>query len=111
MSPAQASALGTIVRMGSPTLGELAEVEQVQPPTVTRLVSTLEGSGLVRRVGDKGDGRVVRVQATAEGRRNLDHVRTLKNAFLARGLAALDDEQRAAAADLTELLERLVETT
>lgn len=109
VSPAQASALGAVHRLGSPTLGELAEVEQVQPPTMTRLVATLEAAGLVRRVPDKGDGRVVRVQVTAEGRRNLEQVRTLKTAFLARGLAALDQEQRAAAADLTALLERLVD--
>ena len=45
LSPAQASALGTVNRLANPTLGELAEAEQVQPPTVTRLVSCLESAG------------------------------------------------------------------
>ena len=36
LSPAQASALGSINRLGTPTLGELAVAEQVQPPTMTR---------------------------------------------------------------------------
>lgn len=109
VSPAQASALGTINRLGRPTLGEVAVVEQVQPPTMTRLVGSLEAAGLVARHSDQGDGRVVRVGVTAEGRRSLEHMRTRKNAFLARGLAALDDDDRAAAARLTALLERLVD--
>src|SRR6202034_4845459 len=49
LSPAQASALATVNRLGSPTLGELAAAEQVQPPTATRLVTSLESAGLVVR--------------------------------------------------------------
>lgn len=109
VSPAQASALGSISRLGTPTLGELAEREQVQPPTMTRLVAGLEAAGLVARRTDAGDGRVVRVRLTAEGRRTVERIRTLKNAFLTRGLAALGPRERAAAAELTTLLEGLVE--
>src|SRR5580692_9927023 len=74
LSPAQASALGTVNRLGSPTLGELAAAEQVQPPTATRLVASLESAGLVARETDVADRRVVRVRATAEGRRNLQRI-------------------------------------
>ncbi len=108
LSPAQASALGTVNRLGSPTLGELAATEQVQPPTVTRLVTSLEGAGLVARRPDDTDRRVVRVSITAEGRRNLQRIRTLKNAFLTRRLSALGPAQQAMAGDLTSLLEHLV---
>ena len=71
LSPAQASALGTVNRLNSLTLGELATAEQVQPPTVTRLVGTLENAGLVTRETDEVDRRVTRVRITAEGRRTL----------------------------------------
>jgi DNA-binding MarR family transcriptional regulator len=108
LSPAQASALGTVNRLGSPTLGELAAMEQVQPPTVTRLVTTLESAGLVARETDGADRRVVRVRITAEGRRSLQRIRTLKNAFLTRRLAALDPADKAQVEDLTRLLEHLV---
>jgi DNA-binding MarR family transcriptional regulator len=108
LSPAQASALGTVNRLGSPTLGELAATEQVQPPTVTRLVTSLESAGLVARKPDDADRRVVRVGITAEGRRNLQRIRTLKNAFLTRRLSALGPAQQAMAGDLTSLLEHLV---
>ena len=80
-------------------MGELAAAEQVQPPTVTRLVTSLEGAGLVARETDGVDRRVVRVRITAEGRRNLQRIRTLKNAYLNRRLAALDPAERALAED------------
>ena len=107
-SPAQASALGTVNRLANPTLGELAEAEQVQPPTATRLVSSLESAGLVTRETDGADRRVVRVKITAEGRRNLQRIRALKNAFLTRRLAALGPAEQAQAEALTSLLEHLV---
>ena len=108
LSPAQASALGTVNRLINPTLGELAAAEQVQPPTVTRLVTSLESAGLVARETDRIDRRVVRVTITAEGRRNLQRIRSLKNAFLTRRLAALDPTEMARAEKLTRLLEHLV---
>ncbi len=108
LSPAQASALGTVNRRDAPTLGEVAAAEQVQPPTATRLVSSLEDAGLVTRVNDDVDRRVVRVKITAEGRRALERIRTLKNAYLHRRLAALDPADRKLADALTTLLEHLV---
>ncbi len=108
LSPAQASALGTVKRLGSPTLGELAVAEQVQPPTVTRLVAGMEAAGLLAREVDAGDRRVVRVRITADGRRTMQRIRTLKNAFLSRQLAALDPDEQAAAWALVALLEHLV---
>ena len=58
LSPAQVSLLGSVQRLGFPTLGELASEEQVQPPTMTRLVAGLEGAGLLERSPDLADGRV-----------------------------------------------------
>jgi DNA-binding MarR family transcriptional regulator len=108
LSPAQASALGTVRRLSNPTLGELAAAEQVQPPTVTRLVANLESAGLVARETDGVDRRVVRVRITAEGRSNLQRIRTLKNAYLNRRLAALDPAEQQLAESMTSLLEHLV---
>jgi len=109
VSPPRASALGSINRLGSPTLGELAQAEQVQPPTMTRVVAAMEEEGLVTRQGDAADRRVSRVELTEQGRATLQQVRTLKNAFLARQLARLTPGERLEAAALTVLLERLVE--
>jgi DNA-binding MarR family transcriptional regulator len=108
LSPAQASALGAVNRLGSPTLGELAGVEQVQPPTMTRIVASLADAGMVTRSTDATDRRSARVRITPAGKRALERIRTLKNAFLTRRLADLSPEEQADARDLVDLLERLV---
>ena len=107
LSPAQAQALGTVNRLGRPTLGELAVAEQVQPPTMTRLVAGMEKSGLLRRLGDESDRRVFRVELTPEGRRTLERIRSLKDAYLSRQLTGLDPASRAEAIRLVTLLEAL----
>lgn len=109
LSPTQLTVLGSVGRLGNPTLGDLAEAERVRPPTMTRLVASLEAAGMVTRHGDEVDRRVSRVVLTEEGRGALDKVRRLENAFLTRRLARLDRSTRASAAGLTSLLERLVE--
>jgi DNA-binding MarR family transcriptional regulator len=108
LSPAQASALGAVNRLGSPTLGELAAIEQVQPPTMTRIVATLTDAGMATRIIDDADRRSARVRITPNGRRALERIRTLKNAFLIRRLAELGPEEQAGAAELVALLEHLV---
>src|SRR5271167_2980835 len=100
LSPAQASALGAVKRLGSPTLGELASTEQVQPPTMTRIVASLADAGMVTRVTDVADRRSARVRITPAGKRNLERIRTLKNAFLTRRLAELSPDEQAGAAEL-----------
>lgn len=108
LSPAQASALGAVNRLGSPTLGELAALEQVQPPSMTRIVASLAEAGMVTRITDAVDRRSARVSITPAGKRSLERIRTLKNAFLTRRLAELTPDQRAGATELVELLEHLL---
>jgi DNA-binding MarR family transcriptional regulator len=108
LSPAQASALGSVSRLGSPTLGELAATEQVQPPTMTRIVAALSDAGMVTRITDDADRRSARVRVTPAGVRALERIRTLKNAFLVRRLSELSPEEQVRAAELVELLEHLL---
>ncbi|MGA2837127.1 MAG: MarR family transcriptional regulator [Acidimicrobiales bacterium] len=109
LTPSQASALAGVRRLGSPTLGALAASESVQPPSMTRIVGALEELGYVTRVVDDADRRVARITITPSGEEVLRHNRSLKNAFLAERLLRLDADDRGALADLTALLERLVE--
>jgi DNA-binding MarR family transcriptional regulator len=106
-APALISALAVIERQGPLTLGALAAQEQVAPPTITKVVDTLEARGLVERVRDDADRRVCRVKVTARGRRRLDASRTRRTAWLARQLDALpeaDVAQLGAALDVIEKL-------
>jgi len=109
LSPAQASALGTINRLGRPTLGELAAIEQVQPPSMTRIVANLARAGMVTREVDSDDRRSVRVQITPVGARALERMRTMKNAFLLRRLGDLSADEQRHAEELVALLEHLLD--
>src|SRR5882672_174245 len=101
----RASALSVIVFRGPIAMGALADAEQVRAPTMTRLVTSLENAGLVRRVSDRADGRVQLVKATAAGKRLLQKGRARRVERLMQGVAQLSvDDQRvlARAADLME---------
>src|SRR5260370_31468853 len=67
VSAAQLSALSVL--MGGPrTIGELAAAEQVQPPTISKLVNEMEQAGLVSRRRDGSGGRAVWIAAAPAGR-------------------------------------------
>ena len=84
-----------------------AEAEQVRAPTMTRLVTSLENTGLVRRVTDRADGRVQLVEATAAGRRLLDKGRARRVERLRGGIAHLGVEDQRVLARAAELMEGL----
>jgi DNA-binding MarR family transcriptional regulator len=93
LSPSQQSVLSSIAIHGPLTLGRLARIEQVTPPTITRIVDRLEEDGLVTRHVDQLDRRVTRVRITVEGERRLEHSRQRRNAWLAERLGQLDPDQ------------------
>jgi DNA-binding MarR family transcriptional regulator len=72
---------------------DLADAEHVKPPTMSRIVAGLEGAGLARRVTDRKDGRSVRVEATAKGRKLLEAVRLRRVAVLSKQLNQLPNEK------------------
>ncbi len=100
-------ALATIERLGPLTLGELAAVEQVRPPSMTRIVARLEEDGYATRAVDPDDRRVARAEITEQGRELLARSRTRKDAYLAQRVALLGAEERAALARALPILERL----
>jgi DNA-binding MarR family transcriptional regulator len=109
LTQSRLSALVSIERDGPITLGDLAAIEQVQPPSMTRIVASLEDLGLARREVDPGDRRVARVRITPEGGRRLSRFRNRKDAFVAMRVARLTDEERAALAIALPVLEQLLD--
>jgi DNA-binding MarR family transcriptional regulator len=109
LSPSLTSALVTIELQGPITLGRLAACERVTPPSITRMVATLERLGLVLREADPGDRRVARVSLTSEGQRTVLRTRTRKTAYLAKRLHKLDESERAVVRTALPVLERLLE--
>src|SRR5215510_12377184 len=88
IGPAQLSALSVLVFGGPRSLGELAEAEQVRPPTMSRIVSGLERAGLIKRHATE-DGRRVRLVATAKGTKILWEGRLRRVESLANALSSL----------------------
>jgi DNA-binding MarR family transcriptional regulator len=103
------SALATVARRGPLSLGELAGLEGVKPPSITATVAALEAQGLVARVADQSDRRVTRVTATAKGRLAIMRSRTRKTAYLAARLDSLDEQQLAVLEEAAGILERVLE--
>ena len=108
LSAARLSALSVVGFGGPRTLGELAAAEQVQPPTMTRIVAALEQDGLVTRTADPEDRRVFRVQITDKGRRILEQGRSRRTALLAEQLRALSPDDLATVERATAILEHLL---
>jgi DNA-binding MarR family transcriptional regulator len=108
IGPAQLSALSVLVFGGGPqSLGELANAEQVRPPTMSRIVASLERSGLVRRHATE-DARRVRLEATPKGIKLMHAARTRRIELLAQALARLPESEIHRLADLTLLLQQLL---
>ena len=103
----QLSALASIERDGPLTLGDLARVEQVQPPTITALTSRLEAAGLVQRTIDDVDRRIHRVATTTQGARLLERHRKRRNAYLERRIRLLTDDERSTLAHAAQIMEGL----
>jgi DNA-binding MarR family transcriptional regulator len=109
ITPSMLAALSSAERQGPLTMRELCAAEQVQPPSMTRIVAALAEAGLVARDVDEEDRRVVWVRVTPAGRRLLDRSRRRKEAYLARALRTLDADEVATLEDAAALLERLTE--
>ncbi|GIL36614.1 MarR family transcriptional regulator [Phycicoccus jejuensis] len=106
LAPHQFSAL---VRLedGPRTPKEVAEIEQVSAPSMSRTVNGLVERGLVARADDPTDGRQVILSLTKEGRRAIRETRRRRDQWLATRLERLTDDERALLADATALLERV----
>jgi DNA-binding MarR family transcriptional regulator len=68
LTPTQASVLAVVVARDRVGLSELARIEGLNPTLLSRVVSKLEGLGLIERAAGEADQRAVVAVATASGR-------------------------------------------
>jgi DNA-binding MarR family transcriptional regulator len=109
LTPTSVAALATIERHGPLTPSEIAEIERVKRPTITRTLGCLEREGLIDRAADPADGRSSLVNVNGAGRERLRRLRGRKNAYLARRMKDLTDEEVETLERATEILERMRE--
>ncbi|MBQ1072693.1 MarR family transcriptional regulator [Micromonospora sp. C31] len=103
----QLSALTSLRLAGALTPRELADVERVQPPTMTKIVAKLEERGLVQRTPHPTDGRQVILAATEGGRAVLDQFERVRDEWLAHRLAELTEAERDTLRQAAEILQQL----
>jgi DNA-binding MarR family transcriptional regulator len=94
MTASQFSALTAIADHGEVSIGELAAIEKVAPPQVTRNAVHMAQRGWVTRSVDTKDRRITRVAITPDGLEVLDITRSRHSAFLVERLKLLSAEQR-----------------
>jgi DNA-binding MarR family transcriptional regulator len=103
----QLAALASVERHGPLTLGALAAHERVQPPSMTRMVTSLAERELLSRLPHETDGRQIVVAITDEGRALLKEDRRRREAWLARQLDLLSPAELAVLHDAAPILEKL----
>jgi DNA-binding MarR family transcriptional regulator len=109
LTSTQLSVLGRVRRDGSIAAGELAEAEGINPTMLSRVLSRLEETDLVRRTASVSDRRVVRVEITPQGRRRHDRLRAERSKVLAERLERMDPAQAEQLLVLLPALESLAD--
>ena len=89
------------------TPGELAEIERVAKPSMTRTAGALVDRGLVLRQDDPLDGRSVILSLSEEGRRSVRAIRRKRDAWMASRVARLTPEEQDVLARATEILAKV----
>jgi DNA-binding MarR family transcriptional regulator len=106
-TPTQLAALATIDRSGPLPIGVLADIEQITPPTATKVVDKLHAAGCIERHPDPDDRRVTLVSLSPAGRKVLARIRARKTAWLSTRLAELPASELALLTDALDVLDHL----
>jgi DNA-binding MarR family transcriptional regulator len=103
------SALSVIVFGGPLTLGKLAEIEQVRPPTMTRIVNALELEKLIVKTKSDTDGRIVQLSATMKGRRLLIAARFRRVRVLTSQIAKMSEIEQKKLVSALATIQKLID--
>jgi DNA-binding MarR family transcriptional regulator len=93
ITPPQFVALQWLLEEGDLTIGELSNKMYLACSTITDLVDRMERNGLVARVKDKHDRRVVRIHLLEKGERIIEEVIAKRQHDLAQMLQNFSDEE------------------
>lgn len=107
VSLTQLSALSTLHKCGAMTPGQLAAKEGVQPPSMTRVIASLEEDGLVTRRQHPTDGRQSIIEPTRAGLDLLHEEVSARERWLDKRLAELTGDERETLSRATAIIDRM----
>lgn len=108
LTSSQASVLSAIARWSRPlAISEVAELEAIDAPSLSRILRVLAERGFIRRTQDPSDLRVGLVEASAKGRKIYLRIRENRQRAIRVGLAHLDPEEAEAVVAAVDGLEEL----
>jgi DNA-binding MarR family transcriptional regulator len=103
----QLSALATVGKCGPLSAGEIAAIERVQPPSMTKILASLEQAGWLERSSQPEDRRQSIIAITPAGRQLLDDETRARDQWLAKRLVELSAEDLRKLSEAVEVLDRL----
>jgi DNA-binding MarR family transcriptional regulator len=103
----QLSALATVGKCGPLSAGEVAAIERVQPPSMTKILASLEGAGWVERAAHPDDRRQSIISITADGRALLEAETRARDEWLSRRLVDFSEAELQILRDAVAVLDRL----
>jgi DNA-binding MarR family transcriptional regulator len=103
------STLAILTKHGPLRLSDLAQLEGVSAPSMTRTIAELESRGFVGRRPDPDDGRAVLVEAAEAGTAAIQQARATRSRVIAELLDAVDAQDAAAILAALPALERLTD--
>jgi DNA-binding MarR family transcriptional regulator len=103
----QLSALSTVGKSGPLSAGEIAAIERVQPPSMTKILASLEHSGWIERSSHPDDRRQSVIAITPAGLDLLTEETRARDEWLARRLVDFSAEDLRKLSDAVDVLDRL----
>jgi len=110
LTVSQLSVLGILDRDGPLSPTQLALLEKVQPPSITRIIAALEELGLVQRAPHQTDRRQCVIALTDRGIGLLAEDRSRRQAWLVERLEELSEADREVLRNAAPILERLADS-
>ncbi|HEV2886692.1 MAG TPA: MarR family transcriptional regulator [Jatrophihabitans sp.] len=103
----QLSALATVCKSGPLSAGEIAAIERVQPPSMTKILASLEHSGWIERSSHPEDRRQSIIAVTPAGRELLTEETRARDEWLAKRLVEFSAEDLRKLGEAVDVLDRL----
>lgn len=110
LTPSQASVLRLIVARGPISLGELGQLEGLNPTMLSRVISRLHALELIERIPDPADLRSASVRGTPAGQRTDDEVKARQVVAVSSCLTLLPPDEVDLLGQALPALEQLADT-